>query len=217
MKELEKTKRISIAAVLTILLVIIALLSYKRPKHLYTVNTQDTLEKVTNTNYFMTQNEIDNTNHVLVDIRTSFDYDKGHLENAINISSPEILSDDNSDVFNKIKEENKTIVLYGNNPNEAITPYMVLSQLGFDNIKILTVENSYDQDKLITKDVLVENAAPDVNGFIQESIKKTEEAMKKAKAATKPKYVAPKAKVVTTPKKVVPKKKKKKMPVEGGC
>ena len=48
MKELEKTKRISIAAVLTILVVLIALLSYKRPKHLYTVNTHDTLEKITN-------------------------------------------------------------------------------------------------------------------------------------------------------------------------
>ncbi len=219
MKELEKTKRISIAAVLTILLVIIALLSYKRPKHLYTVNTQDTLEKVTNANYFMAQNEIDNAYHTLVDIRTPFDYDKGHLDTAINISSPEILSNESSDILNSIKKENKTIVLYGNNPNDAITPYMVLSQLGFENIKILTVENSYFQDKLITKNVAVENTAPDVNGFIQESIKKTEEeeAIKKAKAAAKPKYVAPKAKVVTAPKKVVPKKKKKKMPVEGGC
>jgi len=217
MKELEKTKRISIAAVLTILVVIIALLSYKRPKHLYTVNTHDTLEKVTNTNYFMAQNEIDNANHVMVDIRTPFDYDKGHLDNAINISSPEILSDDNSELLKKIKEEKKTIVLYGNNPNEAITPYMLLSQLGFDNIKILTVENSYDQDKLITKNVVVEDAALDINGFIQESINKKEEAMKKGQAAAKPKYVATKAKVVTTPKKVVPKKKKKKIPVEGGC
>ena len=217
MKELEKTKRISIAAVLTILVVIIALLSYKMPKHLYTVNTHDTLEKVTNTNYFMAQNEIDNANHVMVDIRTPFDYDKGHLDNAINISSPEILSDDNSELLKKIKEEKKTIVLYGNNPNEVITPYMLLSQLGFDDIKILTVENSYDQDKLITENVVVEDAVPDINGFIQESIKKKEEAMKKAKAAAKPKYVAPKANVVTAPKKVVPKKKKKKMPVEGGC
>ena len=44
MKELEKTKRISIAAVLTILLVIIALLSYKRPSHLYTESVDKSLE-----------------------------------------------------------------------------------------------------------------------------------------------------------------------------
>ncbi len=212
MKELEKTKRISIAAVLTILVVLIALLSYKRPKHLYTVNTQDTLEKVTNANYFMAQNEIDNTNHVLIDIRNSFEFNKGHLDNAINISSPEILSDENSELFEKLKEENKTIVMYGNNPDEAITPHMLLSQLGFDNIKILTIENSYDQNKLITKNVVVGGAAPDVNAFIQESIKKTADVMKKAKVKAKPI-----AKVVVAPKKVVPKKKKKKIPVEGGC
>ena len=212
MKELEKTKRISIAAVLTILVVLIALLSYKRPRHLYTVNTHDTLEKVTNTNYFMAQNEIDITTHVLVDIRTQFEYDKGHLDNAINVSTPEILSDENSKLFEKFKEENKTIVMYGNNPNEAITSYMLLSQLGFDNIKILTVENSYDQNKLITKNVVVESAAPDVNAFIQESVKKTAEAMKKANVVVKSK-----PKVVSAPKKVVTVKKKKKMPVEGGC
>ena len=212
MKELEKTKRISIAAVLTILVVLIALLSYKRPKHLYTVNTQDTLEKVTNANYFIAQNEIDITNHVLVDIRTQFEYDKGHLDNAINVSSPEILSDENSEMFEKFKEENKTIVMYGNTPNEAITSYMLLSQLGYNNIKILTVENSYDQDKLITKNVVVESDAPDVNAFIQESIKKKAEAMKKANVAVKSK-----PKVFSAPKKIVPVKKKKKMPVEGGC
>lgn len=213
MKELEKTKRISIAAVLTILVVVIALLSYKRPKHLYSVNTHDTLEKITNLNYFIAQNEIDKTNHVLVDIRNQSDYDKGHLEGSINIASPEILSEENSDLFKRLKEENKTIVMYGNIPSEAITPFMVLSQLGYDNIKILTIENSYHQNKLVTKEATLENSVADINGFIQESIKKKEEAMKKARIVAKPK---PRPKV-TAPKKVVPVKKKKKMPVEGGC
>jgi len=45
MKELEKTKRISIAATLFILAVIIGLLTYKRPKNIYAINTKDTLEK----------------------------------------------------------------------------------------------------------------------------------------------------------------------------
>ena len=217
MKELEKTKRLSIAAVLTILVVIIALLSYKRPKHLYTTQPSDALVQVSSPDYLIAQKDIDLINQTLIDIRSQFDFDKGHLENAINIYAPEILNDDNSDILDGIKEEGNTLVLYGNNPNEALAPYMVLYQLGDDNITILSVENSYFQNKLITKDVTVENKVADINAFIQESIKKKEEAMKKAKAAAaKPRYVAPKPKV-TTPKKVVPKKKKKKMPVEGGC
>ncbi len=210
MKELEKTKRISIAAVVSILIVIIALLSYKRPKHLYSVNTQDTLEKIINTNYLLAQNDIDETNSVLIDIRNQYEFDKGHMEDAINLSAPEILNEENSDILENFKEENKTLVLYGNNPNEVIAPFMLLSQLGFDNIKILSVENSYFQNKLITTDVTAESSAPDINSFIQESIKKSQEAMDKAK-------VAPKPKITTVPKKIIPVVKKKKMPVEGGC
>ena len=216
MKELEKTKRISIAAVLTILVVIIALLSYKRPKHLYTTQPTDVLAQVLSPDYLIAQKDIDLTNQTLIDIRSQFDFDKGHLENAINMYAPEILNDENSDKLEDLKKDGNTLVLYGNNPNEAIAPYMVLYQLGYENIKILSVENSYYQNKLLTKDATIENSVADVNAFIQESIKKKEEAMKKAKAAAaKPRYVAPKPK--TTPKKVVPKKKKKKMPEEGGC
>lgn len=210
MKELEKTKRLSIAAVLTILVILIALLSYKRPEHLYTVNTQDTLEKVVNNNYLITLEDLNQENHVLVDVRNSFDFNKGHLDNAINITSPEILEDDNSRIINKIKEENKTIVLYGNNPNETTLPYLLLSQLGYDNLKILTVKNSYNQNKLITENFVIENNATDINAFIQESVKNKEAAMKKLKARAIPK-------VQPTPKKVIPVKKKKKMPIEGGC
>ena len=214
MKELEKTKRISIAAVLTILVILIALLSYKRPKHLYSVNTNDMMEKITSPDYFIAQNELDKTDYALIDIRNPFDYNKGPIENAINIPSAEILNEDNTETLESLKEEGKTIVVYGNRPNDALSSFMILSQLGYDNVKILTVENSYYQSKLITKNVTIENSVADVNGFIQESIKKTEEAMKKAKVAAKPKYVKPK---VVAPKKVVPVKKKKKMPVEGGC
>jgi len=204
MKELEKTKRISIASVLTILVVIIALLSYKRPKHNYTINTRQALENITGSDYFLTLNEIDNPDYALIDIRNQYEYEKGHLENAINIYAPEILNDDNSDVFKDLKEQNKTVILYGENPNEAIAPYMLLFQLGYDNIKILCIEINYDQNKMISKNVTVEKSAHDINGFIKESIKK---------AAVKPK---PRV-VKKVPKKVIPIKKKKKVMPEGGC
>ena len=210
MKELEKTKRISIAAVLTILVVLIALLSYKRPKHLYAANTSEALEQISSPDYLMAQKDIDMANQAIIDVRTQIDFDKGHLENAINMYAPETLNNDNSELLKDLKDEGKTLVLYGNNPTEAIAPYMVLYQLGYENIKILSVENSYYQNKLITKDVSLENPVADVNAFIQESFKKKEEAMKKAEVVNKPK-------TIPAPKKVIPIKKKKKMPVEGGC
>ncbi len=203
MKELEKTKRISIAATLFILAVIIGLLTYKRPKNTYANNTKDTLEKITGENYFITLNELNNPDYVLIDVRNQYEFEKGHLENAINIYASEILSDDNSKVFNELKDNGKTAVLYGNNPQEVNPPFLILYQLGYTNMKLLAVENSYVQNKLITKNSEIEKPEADVPAFINES-------MKIANAKPIVKTTAP-------PKKVITVQKKKKAAAEGGC
>lgn len=205
MKELEKTKRISIAAVVTILVVLIAIVTYKRPSHLYAVNTNEAIEMVSNTDYIISLQELESFEYNLVDVRSDFEFNKGHMENAINIYAPEILSEENTEIFKDIRENKKAIVLYGATPNEAIAPLMVLQQIGYANIKLLAVDLSYLQNKLMVKPSVLEVNKFDTKKFIAESIKKAE-------AKPKPK---PKPKPIV--KKVTPKKKKKKMPVEGGC
>lgn len=201
MKELEKTKRISIAAVLFILAVIIALLAYERPKHLYSVNTHDTLGMILNNDYFINLDEINNPDFVLIDIRNKVEFEKGHLENAINIHTPDLLNETNTKVFKELKEGNKVAILYGNNPTDANSPFMILYQLGYTS-KILLIENTYLQNKLITKNSEIGKNVVDINAFILAS-------QKNAKVKPKP--------IKKAPKKVVTVKKKKKMPVEGGC
>jgi rhodanese-related sulfurtransferase len=204
MKELEKTKRISIAAVIFILAVIIGLLTYKKPKNTYAINTKNTLEKITSENYLVALNEQNNPNYVLIDIRNQYDFEKGHIENAINVYAAEILSEDNIKVFEELKATNKTAVLYGNNPQEPNAPFLILYQLGYDNIKLLAIENSYLQNKLITQNSDIEKSEADVSAFINESIKKAN--------------TTPVVKVVAAPpKKVITIEKKKKAPAEGGC
>ena len=104
-------------------------------------------------------------------------------------------------ILKELKENNKIAILYGNNPTEANAPFMILYQLGYTS-KIVLIENTYMQNKLITKNIEIGKSVPDINAFIETS---------KKNAIVKPK---PKKKA---PKKVVPVKKKKKMPVEGGC
>ncbi|MFZ2429660.1 MAG: rhodanese-like domain-containing protein [Lutibacter sp.] len=204
MKELEKTKRISIAATLFILAVIIGLLTYKRPKNIYAINTKDTLEKITSENYYITLEELKNPDYVLIDIRNQYDFEKGHLENAINIYVAEILSDENIKVFDELKESKKTAVLYGNNPQKVNAPFLILYQLGYNNLKLLAIENSYLQNKLVSKNVVIEKSEADVAAFINESIKNanTAESVKV---------------VVAPPKKIITVEKKKKAAAEGGC
>lgn len=206
MKELEKTKRISIAVTLFILVVLIGVLSFKRPKNLYYFNTTETLQQLASEDLFVSLTDINNTDYVLVDVRKSYDFDRGHLENAVNISSSDILEENNINVFTELQNTNKTVVLYGKNPEEAIAPFMILYQLGYTNLKVLPVENSYNQNSLETKLVEVEKYDNDIKTFIAESVKKaTELSVQKVIPPPPP------------PRKVITVEKKKKAPAEGGC
>jgi len=206
MKELEKTKRISIAVTLFILVVLIGVLSFKRPKNLYYFNTAETLQQLASEDLFISLTDISNPDYVLVDVRKSYDFDRGHLENAVNISSSDILEESNINVFKELQTNNKTVVLYGKNPEEAIAPFMILYQLGYTNLKVLPIENSYNQNSLETKLVEVEKYDNDIKTFIAESVKKaTELSVQKVIPPPPP------------PRKIITVEKKKKAPAEGGC
>jgi rhodanese-related sulfurtransferase len=205
MKELEKTKRISIAAVLTILVVLIALLSYKKPKHLYANNSKNTLHYITSNNSFISLDSLNNPTIALIDVRNQYEFEKGHLKDAINIYTPELLNDTNTETLKKLKTDNKTIVLYGSNTNDVTVPFLILNQLGYENLKMATIKNSYFQNNLITEIDTIEKSVADIKAFIDESVKK---------AAIVPKPIPVK---VVAPKKVITVEKKKKKPAEGGC
>ena len=206
MKELEKVKRISIASTLFILAVLIGLLTFKRPKNMYAISTKTTLENLTSKTYLISTDEISYTGMVLIDMRSPYEYDKGHLENAINMPSAEILSDENQSKFQEYMNSNLTVVLYGNSPEEANIPFAILEQLGFDNVKVLAANIGYFQNKLITTKSEIEKPVADIKGFLEESAKNSNSSVKEQDEVQEP-----------TVKKVIPVQKKKKKPVEGGC
>lgn len=206
MKELEKTKRISIASVLTILIVLIAVLSYKRPKHNYAINTAETLESISQNTFFISLDKINNNEHLLVDIRSKIEFEKGHFPNAIHLDSPELLNDENSDLLASSNAQGKIMVLYGADPDQALIPYMLLKQLGYDRLKIAAIKIKYQQNQLKIISFNPKEEPIDIQKFIDDKIN---EAAVKSKPIPKKK---------TNPKKkIIPKMKKKKMPIEGGC
>jgi rhodanese-related sulfurtransferase len=76
-------------------------------------------------------------NIVLVDIRSQYEFIKGHLPNAVNIYKADILDEDNYEFFKNIKTENKNAILYGDNVVEANIPFMILKQTGIENITLM--------------------------------------------------------------------------------
>ncbi len=207
MKELEKTKRISISAVLFLLIVVIAILTFEKPQHVFEKNTEATLHEIVNNSYILTLHHLDSMkplHYELIDIRSNFEYSKGHIKNAINISTHQILENDYIKLFDELKESNKTIVLYGKDPDEANSAWMVLYQLGYENAKILCVETSYIDNEFQVKNYALEKAAinyADVMTASKGTVKETTKAIEKPKA----------------PKRIITKPKKKKRVPEGGC
>jgi len=203
MKELERTKRISISAVLFLLVVIIAVLTFKKPAYVFEKNTLVTLDKIVAADYMLFQKDLKSINasdYVLIDVRSNYEYANGHFEGAINIAAHNILENETRAFLTEISNKKKTIVLYGDHPHMASSVWMLLYQLGYENVKVLCVETSLVDNKFQAIDVNIEK--PSVNYA---------EVMKKSMGAKSGETTAKKTK------KVITVKKKKKRVAEGGC
>ena len=205
MKELEKTKRISISAVLFLLVILVAILTFKKPKHVFDKNSKTTLETIVSKDYILSTdglNAMQPGTYAIIDIRSNFEFAKGHFENATNIATHQLLEDNSIDFFNTLKNSNKTIVLYGKNADEANSAWMLLYQLGYDNTKILSVLTSSENNKFQTTNYTVEK--PAVN--YAEEMRLAKEKSQIIEEVAKPIVEVKKA----APKKVIPVQKKKK-------
>jgi len=208
MKELEKTKRISISAVLFLLVIVIGLLTFKRPKISFKVNVEDTIKAVLDQSYILSLNDFENINtsaYTLIDIRNNLDYSKGHVKNAINVPIGQFLDDSFIELIDNTIKEGKTIILYSQYPHEVNSAWLLLYQLGFDNIRILSTETYYTNDKFHLQNVGLDY--PEIN-YAEVMEKAKTNPIKKSKSTYRP--PAKKKKVITKP------KKKKRIP-EGGC
>lgn len=208
MKELEKTKRISISAILFLLVIIVGLLTFKKPSLIFQKDALTTHEYIKAHSYFINTQmlmEMDEDSYMLIDTRSNFEFVKGHLKNAVNIPKSEIIQGQNIETLKIAKSKNKTLVLYDETPELANSSIILLYQLGYDKTKLLTVKAYYHNNEFNIVDINVEKPAFDFAKTMKEAgiapVKKT-----KLKVNTEPQ----KKKVVTKP------KKKKKMP-EGGC
>lgn len=207
MKELEQIKKISVSAILFILIIIIGILTLKKPTITYANDIHTSLHLLTNTSPLMAMEEYSSNadKYILLDIRNTVSYQQGHLKNALHIPFNEALDPDNLTFYKQVALENKVVAIYGKNTMQANEFFIVLQQIGIQNIKILEVGTYFENSSLIYKSTATEKLVADIPSFI----KKSNERKKKRK--TKP-FIK---KVI--PKKVIPRKKKKKYESEGGC
>lgn len=205
MQELLKTQRISIAVLIVGLLLLIGLMVKQAPKSPFTMEATEMLANMPDFEHVtgvMAKNmNKDTSNYIFVDLRSPYDFEVKHIDNAINIPTAFILDDEHKSTFNHYLKNNITVILYGQTERESIGPWVLLTEIGYGNIKILLggFECYTSHAKKCNPESAQYNYAKiSTSGGIQPETPKVAEPVKKKK-------------------KVIPVKKKKKREAEGGC
>ncbi|MEJ2596156.1 MAG: rhodanese-like domain-containing protein [bacterium] len=136
-------KRTFITVIIFLAIIVIGLLTIRNPELKYVLSPDQTVELVTQEEHvfypyeleYVISGEIDTI--LLIDIRDRFEFGRGHIEGAENISAITLLNRQNIKRLEQLKQEGMTVVIYGNDQLEANGPWMVYRQLGFDNVKLL--------------------------------------------------------------------------------
>jgi rhodanese-related sulfurtransferase len=141
MNELQKTQRISIAVFILALILLVGFMVQKSPVNVYTLSAEEMLEKMDNFEHVtpaIAKNiHVDTNAYIFVDLRSPYQFEVSHIPHAINISRADILDPENKVLFEKYLASGKKVILYCDNERDAISPWILLTELGFTNTQVL--------------------------------------------------------------------------------
>ncbi len=212
MKENNRTKRLSIASVIFIAVIIIGLITIRKPDLEYKLNPEQLLEAILeNTDeiypedveYFV---EFEEPGYACIDLRSPYEFVKGHISGSINIPANELLEKENMETFDGFVKDSLIVILIAETQTEAIGPWMLLKQLGYNNLHVMLGGWNYYANPIDPYDMpeiapyLVEEAKYDFM-TIMETLGSNPNIGQSADA----------------PEMVIPTRKKKSSAVEGGC
>lgn len=149
MKELNKTNRLTIVVVAIVLVFVTGILTLRKPDLKYSLNPLQSLELLKdNANYISSDKAqtilaANDGQTIFIDVRNSIAFDKGHVKDAVNIPVRELFTKLNMEFINELEQSGQTALIYGETPRQANGPWMMLRQLGFNNIVVF--DGTYHQ------------------------------------------------------------------------
>lgn len=181
----------------------------------YEASPEATLQAVLADDYLVSPEEAGEWNgdaaYQFVDLRSPAMFSRGHIDGAVNIPTQNLLEPANKE---QLSADNKTFILYADTELAANGPWMLLRQLGYDNVKVLQGGYGYWTDWEQDGEYLTETALYPYDSLFTLAVKRTqmEEEALRAKPVVVDRGPAPAPK-----KEVVPKKKPVVEEEEEGC
>ncbi len=149
MKEIYKTNRLTIAVIAFALVIIIGLITYKRPDVKYMLSPAESIALLKDTTLVVTPLKAaallaDSAGKtVFIDVRNSMAFKKGHVKNAVNIPVRDLYSKKSKSMLRELGKSGQNAILYGETQQQASGPWFMLRQTGFANV--LLFSGSYAQ------------------------------------------------------------------------
>ena len=144
MTELYKTNRLTIIVIAIVLVIVVGLISVKRPEVKYVLSPVESLALLNDTSVLVTPNQAaellkDSAGKtIFIDVRNSIAFDKSHVKNAINIPIRELFTKKSRYVFQDREKAGQNAILYGETQQQANGPWLMLRQTGFKNVFLFT-------------------------------------------------------------------------------
>ena len=148
------SNKLPLGVLIFAVIIILGVIFMKTPELKYNITTEKMLEEVQAQNDIISPGKFMNiiyendSLYQFIDLRSAHDYLIGHLNNAINIPIHKILNKEYREILNQDKKIN---VLYYSDHCGACGPWMILTQLGYKNNKILLGGYDYVNSKIITE------------------------------------------------------------------
>ena len=206
------SNKLPIGGLIFAIIVILGVLLVKQPSKKYRTTTEDMLTELLMHKYVVTPEKVmdilynNDSIYQFIDLRSSHDFIKGHLNNAINIPIHRIFDEEFEEVLN---QDNHINVLYYSDHCGACGPWMILEQIGYKNNMILL--GGYDY----VNDYIIKQYSPMTGNFRNEKPKYDYAKIVSETAGVG--SVGSQTTSVGSSKKAPTKKKKKKKEQEGGC
>lgn len=146
-----------IGSIIFAVIIILGVIFIKQPDKEYQISEKQMLEKLLSYNDLVGPDKImhilfeNDSLYQFIDLRSTTDFLNSHLEGAINIPISHILDKKYDNILNQDKKIN---VLYYSDHCGACGPWMILSQLGYKNNKIML--GGYDY----VNEYILKNFAP---------------------------------------------------------
>lgn len=135
--------KLILAVVLFVAVIIVGLLTMRKPNLKYELTEQQTLAAVISSEDQISPGKASELLQAkdpafkFVDLRNPDEFIKGHPEGAVNIPLSNLLSKENLELLKQDEKDNKTLILYGADQLQVTAPLLLLKQLGFVKVKEL--------------------------------------------------------------------------------